>query len=142
MNLSKEQIETLIKVGEAGDNDLGLRTIESSKNSLCNRLIEGKVLIDRWENITTKILFNTEHDKFVDEQLSKNEYYHNDGKKFNIWGADIIFSDHVPSNKILMLSNEDRIEELMDPVIDEDDDDFDSKIDNGRAIAVIPMVNT
>lgn len=140
MNLSKKQIDTLISVGDNGDNGKSSMKI-SSNNLLKSRLIEGKMLVDRWGGATEIIVFNTAHKKFVHDHLMINNDYYIPGYVDHIWGADIIYSEHMPENKILCLSNSDRLNEIMDPALDKDDDNFDCQIDNGRAIAVLPMVN-
>lgn len=147
MNLSKNQIETLVKVGKAGDNGVGQvhNWDGASDHSLPLRLLEGKVLVDRWNNITTKIVFNTCYKDLVNKNLDlwargkDRSYYHRDENKSHIWGADILFDDNISIGEILLFSNEDRLNEIMDPIVDIDDDSFDNQIDNGRAIAVIPM---
>jgi hypothetical protein len=142
---SKEQIKTLIEVGEAGDNGRQNGRVKNwsgpSDRSLILRLLEGKVLVDRWNNVTTKICFNPQHEDIVIKHLTTyaNAQGEDNYDGSYLWGADIVFHGAVPSDKILMFSNEDRLSEVMNPVTDSSSDVFDDQIDNGRAVAVIPM---
>lgn len=142
MMLAREQIVTLHKIAKNGDNRSGRYNVnKSSEASLPLRMLEGKVLVDRWGNITEVFAFHPKNEElvhsklreFANKQTSSTEHY--DGE--SLWGADIVFSDAVPEDEILVISNLHRLEELLDPV--EDDGCDDQCIDHGRALATVLM---
>jgi len=139
MKLSDDEIQKLIKIAENGENkraDICFR-YENDGNILAGRLLEGKILVDRWCNVTNCVIFNTQHENFVNQTLrtwaskknNPNSYY--DG--LHIWGADIEYSDAIPLNKILLAGM---------PISNKIDDvsEFNESTMNGRFTAIIPMV--
>jgi hypothetical protein len=102
--------------------------------SLAKRLVEGKVLIDRWGNLTTNIIFNPSHRDFVENKLCYNSGYgkNKDGSS-HLWGADISFSEIISENIILLFS--DSYDYSCTHSSDEEE-----IIDNQRKIALVPML--
>lgn len=107
---------------------------DSQTASLAKRLVEGKVLIDRWGNLTTNIIFNPKYKDFVESKLYYNGGYskNRDGSS-HLWGADISFSEIVPENIILLFS--DSYDYSCVHSTDEEE-----IIDNQRKIALVPML--
>lgn len=132
----KDQVDALVKIAESGENK---RTDDLPGNrSLILRMIEGKVLVDRWENITVCFVFNSQCEKFVKEQICKK---YNDSDGSNVWGASIIFTEHLPLNKILVMgypvdiANIHKFESFKLKTIEEL-----CKLENfGRCVAIVPM---
>lgn len=136
MKLTDEQITKLIEISKTGENFEEDSYFSDYANSLPRIMIHGKVLIDRWQNITEKFIFNTQNKEMVDKYLKvwpdgRSTGYN--GK--HIWGADVEYSDALPYDRILCVSNLDRIDEI----ISISDDDLDDSLKNGRAVALIPM---
>lgn len=102
--------------------------------SLVKRILDGKVLVDRWGNITTNIVFNPKHKEFVHSRLSANKGYgrDSDGSSY-IWGADISFSEEVPSDIVLLLNEEYDYTSIYST-------DEEEIRDNQRKIALVPMI--
>ncbi len=102
--------------------------------SLAKRLVEGKILVDRWGNLTTNIIFNIKHKNFVDTKLCTNNGYgkSKDGSS-HLWGADILFSEEIPENDILLFSDD----YDYSCVHSTDEEEI---IDNQRKIALVPML--
>lgn len=136
MKLTDEQVTKLIEIARAGDNFKEDSYFSDYGKNLPRMMIHGKVLVDRWNNITEKFIFNTQNKEMVDKCLrlwaDGNSYKYN-GQY--IWGADVEYSDALPYDRILYVSNLDRIDEI----ISISDDDLDDSLKNGRALALIPM---
>jgi hypothetical protein len=82
----------------------------NSEPTLKRKLIVGKMLVDRWDNIVTDILIHRSKVKYLFNNLS-NEYssdvfYKNEERMLDqgIWGASISYTDDIPEDKVLMVS--------------------------------------
>jgi hypothetical protein len=110
--------------------------------SLLQILLDGKILIDRWGNLTTNIVINPKHKNYIDN-ISNHKNFHINKSIYNIWAVDIEYSDDVPEEYILFFANEESTNDLYH------EDDIDKSqfivLNSGkkiseRAIAVIPMI--
>lgn len=142
MKLTNEQITKLIEIAKKGDNFKEDNYFSDYDKDLPRMMIHGKVLVDRWYNVTEKFIFNTQNKKMVDKCLKlwsdgkTTGYTGYDGK--HIWGADVEYSDVVPHDRILCLSNLDQIDTIINIVVDTEND-LDDPLKNGRPVAIIPM---
>lgn len=141
---SDDVIAKLIEIGKSGVNAQPDEYFKDNENFML-RLIQGKVLVDRWNNVTSVIMFNPKHRNFVNNEIEK--YYRErnygtfDGK--TLWGADLMYSDVVQEDRILLVGVLDRLDETLDfisPNYQKDLNELDHQIDEGRAVALIPMV--
>lgn len=100
MFLEKE-IKKFLKLGKTGVNGNIRET--TSLNSLKRLLIEAKVLVDRWDLVTTHFIFNSDKIDYINKSLDikldiKIEHYSIDENNKRIWGTRIITSDYCPSH--------------------------------------------
>jgi hypothetical protein len=99
--MNKLQVYSLIKLASAGEN----YTEESQcllrqEPSLVKKMLEAKILVDRWNIVVTDFIFNSSKKLYVEEQLASKFLYGTD----RIWGAKINYLDIMPDNCGLALS--------------------------------------
>ena len=90
------------------------------QTSLKLKLVEAKILIDRWDNVAADIIFHSSQKNFIEEKLIVEIVQIWGGRQ--IWGMNIYYSDNCPTDKGIMI----------DPRSDAD-------TENARHISVFPM---
>lgn len=150
--ITKEQIANWMTAYEGGDNWEYVQRVPDyfSSAGLKRKLIEAKMLVDRWDNISTDIIIHTSHKDPVRNELGNDIVGNNsvvlvrdvvaklsleaqkafqrmfDEAADHLWGADIHYSDNIsPNQGIMMARNPDgSLQDIEFP---------------GRCIAVFPM---
>lgn len=98
-------------------------------NKLKSKLIEAKCLLDRFNQVTSDIIIHISHkEKFLQEM---GYYFSVRDNKFQLWGANIHFSNNIPKFKGIMLALEKDI--LSNTKI------LSNKEDQSKSIVVFPM---
>lgn len=100
---NKETINDLLILSEHGENaDLSINI----EPTFTRKLLVGKVLIDRWENVTTDIFVHTSVVDDVFKELSKKDFYEDRETMLEkgIWGASIYAINEIPKDKCLMVA--------------------------------------
>ena len=125
IDFSKQQIDEWLALAETGNNSPekpGYVSEVEQEPSLKVRMLEAKVLIDRHALITTAFIFHSSHKELVREKLGTdlNKFASNNDYD-RIWGANIYYSNNIPTDKGLALAME---------FIQERD---------GRAVAILSM---
>jgi hypothetical protein len=92
-------MQRFISFGSYGEND-----VINQQTGLFTFLIEMKVQIDRWNNITEYFCFHSSREK---EILSKlNLLLDQETSRPMLWGAVIIFTDDLAENQVIAFGNE------------------------------------
>ena len=87
----------LAENGENSGNDF------SDEPTLTRKLLLAKVLVDRWNNVMTDVLFHESQKDKVLSELEKNIYFSTDGGA-NIWGAALHFVNNIPEDRSIILA--------------------------------------
>lgn len=72
-------------------------------NKLKTKLIEAKCLIDRWDQVTSDIIIHISHKEKFLQEMGSIVSFSVINNKFQLWGANIYFSNNIPKNKGMML---------------------------------------
>lgn len=94
--LEKDVINKLLVVAEGVNSVNSTIIFDDFLKSFEGNLIELKVQIDRWDKITVGFVFNKSIKSLVLNLLQSNS--------LQLWGADLMFSEFIPQNKILAFS--------------------------------------
>ena len=70
--------------------------------SLLRTILEAKVQVDRWDQVSNVFLFNLDNEDFVIKTLGDKVSFYNGS--YHLWGAAIKFINDVPENKGMVLS--------------------------------------
>lgn len=131
MNVTKEQIDNWIKDFETGDNKKYIDRVGDSRYSdrLSIRLVEGKVLVDRWNLFSNIIIFNNENKQRILEilcdKLISVKYSEGDMEpSYSLWGSAVYFSDDIERNKCMLIAT---------------DESGNLAAESGRAVAIVPL---
>ncbi len=123
---SKEQIDKWIKEFETGENN---SDDVRFTNGFLARLVEGKVLVDRWRLYTNVVVFNSNLKERIiqilgDKWLSVAPDSDATETSYRLWGADIWFTPNIDQNKCILLAT-DELGNLA--------------AESGRAVAIVPL---
>jgi len=101
--ISKFLVDQLISVYESGENYQDKEN-QPSAPTFRTRMVEGKILVDRWNLISTDIIVNSDWKDFVIEQCRKLDPGACLDDSCMMWGMDVYFSDNLPKDMCIMLS--------------------------------------
>jgi hypothetical protein len=102
---TKEQIDNWISIGLSGDN-------ASKDNIFANRtdistlkrdLVDMKVLVDRWDLLSTDFIFPIGMKNLLRENVKKDLDSTIDPNRDRIWGSNVHYVDTIPFNKCMIL---------------------------------------
>ena len=132
MFFTRKQINEWIRINYTGDNfkspsNEGGNHYWASNKAIKRKLIEAKVLIDRWDNSTTDFIFHSSKESFIEDSLKDSlDYYLIEPKVYGkaIWGCKINFSNDCPKDLGIAIDLH-----YSDRVI----------LKNGRHLTVFPM---
>jgi hypothetical protein len=122
---SKDQINEWLNLNCDSDSDNDKSSeLDYFNVSLKLKLVEAKILVDRWGNLTSDIVFHSSKKDFVREKLgsaltTKIVY---SMEVDSIWGINIHYSDECPPDKGIMIDASGR-----------------AHTENARHISVFPM---
>lgn len=91
--LLRKNIETIVELVKIGEN------YDPLTLTLKRKLVDAKVLIDRWGLYTNVFVFSTEDKNRIMEELNKLEHF--DVQHSSIWGADCVTSCQRKNTQIL-----------------------------------------
>lgn len=94
--MDNDSINKLLVVAEGVNSVNSTIIFDDSFKIFEGNLIELKVQIDRWDKITVGFVFNKSIKSLVLNLLQSNS--------LQLWGADLMFSEFIPQNKILAFS--------------------------------------
>lgn len=115
---AKKDIDNFLILNKRGDNYSAQNDFH--KSSLILKLIEAKILVDRWGLISSDLIIHSSHKDYVHDSLNKRDFYEKSENETYIWGVKIHYIDECPPNKGILLS-------------------YPNNSVDGRNIAVFPM---
>jgi hypothetical protein len=125
-------IDNLLSINVTGENNVDddpeyFSDKSYSTNNFKRKILEAKVLIDRWDNITTVFIFHPFHKETVRQGLKDSIDIHLEGIDVDesydtVWGAKIFYTNECPINIGIAWA--------ADPT---------AHTTNGRHVAVFPM---
>jgi hypothetical protein len=106
---SKELIDKLLELNTIGDNCKDDDPEWFAGDALKRKLVEAKMLIDRWGNCADHIIFHPSKKEFVRSKLGSDLSIGSEGidldqDQDSIWGTKIHYLNDCPPDKGIMIS--------------------------------------